>query len=196
MAWVVMSTSAVRAIRSGRCDTADLLTANARLRSQGQYDPHDAFTVRGRYHGSLERAERDVCARCPSDTGPSAPRASVRAVTATLRHPALLSAFRLVAHLEAVSWTGLLVGMFLERILTRYAETGDHLVFAFGSAHGGLVIVYVALAAAVGLGRGWRPRTFALALAAAIPPFATIAFDVWARRTGKYVLREQAMASD
>lgn len=112
-----------------------------------------------------------------------------------LQHRALLSTFRLVAHLEAVSWTGLLVGMFLERVLVRYAELGDRLVFAFGSAHGGLVIVYVVLAVAVGLGRGWRPATWALALAATVPPFATVAFDGWARRTGRYALPNEAASA-
>ena len=114
-----------------------------------------------------------------------------------LRRPAFLSAFRLVAHLEAVSWAGLLVGMFLERVLVRYAELGDRLVFAFGSVHGGLVIVYVGLVVGVGLTRGWRPLTWALALAATVPPFATLAFDAWARRNGRYVLvNEAAPASD
>lgn len=117
-------------------------------------------------------------------------------MNAILRHPGVLSAFRLVAHLEAVSWTGLLLGMLLERVLVRYAELGDELVFVFGSVHGGLVIVYVGLAIGVGLGRSWRTRTFALALAATVPPFATLAFDAWARRTGRYALADEATSAN
>lgn len=114
------------------------------------------------------------------------------AVNAVLRHAGVLSTFRLVAHLEAVSWAGLLAGMVLEHLVARYAELGDRLVFAFGSVHGGLVIVYVVLAIGVGLGRGWRRITWALALAATVPPFATVAFDVWARRTGRYAVPDRA----
>jgi len=64
-------------------------------------------------------------------------------VTTILRHPAFLSAFRFVAHLEAVSWTGLLAGMFLERVLVRYAELGDRLVFVIPAGE---------MAAAIGQG--------------------------------------------
>lgn len=110
---------------------------------------------------------------------------------ASLRRPAFLSAFRLVAHLEAVSWAGLLTGMLFEYGIPSLHDLGDRLVFLFGSVHGGLVIVYVALAAAVGLARRWSWSTLGVALAATIPPFATLAFDAWAVRTGRYDVRDR-----
>ena len=113
---------------------------------------------------------------------------------AAMRRPAFLSAFRLVAHLEAVSWAGLLLGMLFEYGIPAHHDLGDRLVFLFGSVHGGLVIVYVALAVAVGVGRRWSWTTLGVALAATIPPFATLAFDVWARRTGRY--HDRANRSD
>ena len=105
---------------------------------------------------------------------------------AVLDHPALLSGFRLVAHLEAVSWAGLLTGMALERIFTRYAELGDTLVFFFGSIHGGLVIAFLALGTLVGARRRWSVPTYLLGFVATLPPFATLVFDAWSARSGRY----------
>ncbi len=105
-----------------------------------------------------------------------------------LRAPALLRAFRFIAHLEAVSWAGLLTGMILERAVPRYHDLGDRLVAVFGSVHGGLVIAFLALGLLVAAARGWRWPMYALGFAATIPPFATLAFDAWAHRTGRYAL--------
>jgi RND superfamily putative drug exporter len=105
---------------------------------------------------------------------------------ALLDAPALLTGFRTIAHLEAVSWAGLLTGMALERGVPRYEALGDRLVFLFGSAHGGLVIAFLALGLGVGIARRWGPGTYALGFLATLPPFATLAFDAWAQRSGRY----------
>lgn len=95
-------------------------------------------------------------------------------------------AFRVVANLEALSWAGLLVGMLFKYIIAAQAELGHDLVAVFGAVHGGLVIVYALLAIVVALRLRWSLQTAALALAATIPPFATLVFDWWAGRAGLY----------
>ena len=108
-----------------------------------------------------------------------------------MREPAadLLPIFRVVAHLEAVSWTGLLLGMLLERVLTRYAALGDQLVAVFGSVHGALVLAFAGLGIALAVARRWPPSMYAWGFLAALLPFATIAFDRWAVRHGRYAVR-------
>lgn len=98
----------------------------------------------------------------------------------------LVTAFRTVAHIEAVSWAGLLFGMLLKYGIASQHGLGEDLVSWFGRIHGLLVLVYVVLAANIGGQLRWSWRDRALALVAAVPPFATVAFDVWARRRGLY----------
>ncbi|MFE6815059.1 DUF3817 domain-containing protein [Streptomyces sp. NPDC057677] len=54
------------------------------------------------------------------------------------------------------------------------------------TSHGAAFVVYVLLTVLVAIRLKWRlGRTTFLALAAAVPPFMTLAFEVWARRTGR-----------
>jgi integral membrane protein len=108
-----------------------------------------------------------------------------------MREPAadLLPIFRLVAHLEAVSWTGLLLGMLLERVLTQYAALGDQLVALFGSVHGLLVLAFAGLGVALAVARRWPPSMYAWGFLATLLPFATVVFDRWAVRHGRYAAR-------
>lgn len=106
----------------------------------------------------------------------------------------VIPAFRLVAILEAFSWAGLLLGMLLKHVLTAHVVLGTELVSIFGMVHGVLVMVYVALAVAVALRLRWSWRTLGLALVATVPPFATVAFDIWADRRGKYRVASAAEA--
>lgn len=134
-----------------------------------------------------------------SDGATKTVRGSIEGVMYALRNsPALrfaVPAFRLVAHLEAVSWIGLLTGMALEYGPFGREATGDVLVTLFGSVHGGLVIVFVALAALLTLRLRWRASTVAWAVAATVPPFATVAFDLWAARTGRYAPAREGLSS-
>lgn len=101
------------------------------------------------------------------------------------RHPFAVRAFRAVAVAEAFSWAGLLVGMYLKWV----AGTTERGVEVFGPVHGGLVLVYVALAVLVAVRLRWSLWTTFLALAATVPPFCTVAFDAWAHRSGRYARR-------
>jgi integral membrane protein len=85
------------------------------------------------------------------------------------------------AFVEALSWTGLLVGMFLKYV-TDTTEAG---VQFFGPIHGVAFLVYVALTLAAAARLRWGWRIAALALAASIPPLVTIAMERWLQRRGR-----------
>ena len=82
---------------------------------------------------------------------------------------ASIRAFRLAAIAEACSWLGLLIGMAFK--YSGISEAGVHL---FGPIHGALFMAYVLLAFPAAQALGWNRRQLLLALAAAIPPFATL----------------------
>jgi integral membrane protein len=89
--------------------------------------------------------------------------------------------FRLFALAEAVSWAGLLLGMFFKYVVVNN-EIG---VQVFGPIHGVIFVGYLLVTV---LARGplrWDLRTTILALVASIPPFGTVLFERWAARTGR-----------
>ena len=88
--------------------------------------------------------------------------------------------FRRLAVAEAVTWALLLAGMFLKYV-TRTTELG---VQVFGLVHGVAFIGYCVTTVFVAVGQRWRPGTTLLALAAAVPPFATVWFERRAARRG------------
>lgn len=90
--------------------------------------------------------------------------------------------FRVVALLEAVSWVGLLVGMYFKYLGSPRTEVG---VKVFGMAHGLVFIAFVVLAVLVGLAYKWRPGTWLLALLGSIVPLGSVIFLIWADRSGK-----------
>jgi hypothetical protein len=55
----------------------------------------------------------------------------------------------------------------------------------FGPIHGGIFLAYLALALWLSRPLRWGPGVTLLALACSVPPFATLAFEVWAARTGR-----------
>lgn len=92
------------------------------------------------------------------------------------------AAFRLAALAEAVSWTGLLVGMYLKHV----AGTTEAGVWLFGRLHGAMFVAYVLVALWVAGRERWPWRRTALALAASVPPLTTVVFERWlARRRGE-----------
>jgi len=98
-----------------------------------------------------------------------------------MRSTRLTTAFRAVAFTEALSWAGLLAGMYAKYV-TGSGELG---VKVFGPIHGAVFIVYVLLTFLVARAQRWSWATLLLGLAAAVPPFATAVFEVWAHRTGR-----------
>lgn len=90
--------------------------------------------------------------------------------------------FRLIALAEAVSWAGLLVGMYFKYLGAARTELG---VKVFGPIHGGIFIAFVVAAVLVGIAHKWRVGTWILALLASIVPLGSVIFVVWAERTAR-----------
>lgn len=89
--------------------------------------------------------------------------------------------FRLAATAEAITWLGLLAGMY-----TKYTGSGSEAgVRWFGPIHGVVVLGYVAVTVLVAGRLRWGPRTLITALLASVPPLGTLAFVRWAERTGR-----------
>ena len=96
----------------------------------------------------------------------------------TPRSAALL--FRAVAIAEGLSWIGLLAGMFVKYV----PQTSEMGVHVFGPIHGAVFVAYVVLALLAARVLGWSRGTTLLALAAAIPPLASVWFERRATRIG------------
>ena len=90
--------------------------------------------------------------------------------------------FRLVGLAEAVSWAGLLVGMYFKYLGAPRTEVG---VKVFGPIHGGIFVAFVVAALLVGIGCKWSAGTWVLALLASIAPLGSVIFIIWADRTGR-----------
>ena len=90
--------------------------------------------------------------------------------------------FRLIALAEAVSWAGLLVGMYFKYLGSPRTEVG---VKVFGPIHGGIFIAFVVAAILVGLAFKWGIGTWILALLASIVPLGSVIFVMWADRTAR-----------
>lgn len=86
--------------------------------------------------------------------------------------------FSVVALVEAFTWAGLLVGMFLKYV----TETTDQGVRLFGRLHGGVFVLYVVVALVAAVRLRWSWKVALVALAASVPPLMTLVFEVWARR--------------
>jgi integral membrane protein len=90
------------------------------------------------------------------------------------------AAFRTVALAEAISWIGLLAGMFVKYVL----QTSEIGVQLFGPIHGTVFVAYVAVALLASRALRWSRSTTLLALVSSVPPLATVWFERRASRTG------------
>jgi integral membrane protein len=100
------------------------------------------------------------------------------------------TAFRVVAVAEALSWIGLLAGMYV-KYGPGTTEAGVHV---FGPVHGAVFVAYVLVTLAAARVLRWPWRTTVLALAASVPPLVTVAFERWASRRGALPGRQPAAA--
>jgi integral membrane protein len=89
--------------------------------------------------------------------------------------------FRFVAIAEAISWAGLLVGMFFKYVVIEH-EIG---VQVFGPVHGAIFMAYVLVTLATWGALRWSTGTGVLAVLASVPPFGSWAFERWAARRGR-----------
>lgn len=91
--------------------------------------------------------------------------------------------FRTLAVAEAFTWAGLLVGMFV-KYGTEAESLGELGVRIFGMVHGVVFIAYCLVTVIVAIDQRWSLPRAVLGLAAAVPPFATLGFEVYADRRG------------
>ena len=95
--------------------------------------------------------------------------------------PTISRLFVVVAVVEAITWTGLLVGMFLKYV----TETTEAGVWLFGRLHGAAFVAYVVVTLVAAWRLRWSWLVTLVALAVSIPPLGTLVFEIWARRTGR-----------
>ena len=88
----------------------------------------------------------------------------------------------MIALAEAVSWVGLLIGMYFKYLGTPRTEIG---VKVFGMVHGLVFIAFVVAGLLVGMAVRWTLGTWLLALLASIVPLCSVIFLIWADRTGR-----------
>ncbi len=88
--------------------------------------------------------------------------------------------FVIVAIAEAVSWAALLTGMVFKYLVVRN-EIGVQIT---GPIHGFLFMAYLAVTVVQARLAGWRWWVTLVALVCAVPPFATLGFERWARSRG------------
>ncbi len=89
--------------------------------------------------------------------------------------------FRVVALVEAVSWVGLLIGMYFKYLGSPRTEIG---VKVFGPIHGFVFIAFVITAVFAGIAFNWAAGKWLLALLASIVPLGSVIFLIWVDRTG------------
>lgn len=92
----------------------------------------------------------------------------------------IASAFTIIARFEAFTWAGLLVGMYLKRVL----EVSDSGVWLFGRLHGFAFLAYFIMAIITGLRLRWPWWATLLAVLASIPPLVTFPLELWFRKLG------------
>ncbi|HEY8719222.1 DUF3817 domain-containing protein [Pengzhenrongella sp.] len=100
--------------------------------------------------------------------------------------------FAVLATIEAITWAGLLVGMFLKYV----TETTEAGVWLFGRLHGAAFVAYLIVTLVAARRLRWSSRVTLLALVASIPPLATLAFERWARRRGMLHAPSATVAAD
>ncbi len=93
----------------------------------------------------------------------------------------VVPAFRVVAVAEALSWIGLLAGMYVKHVL----GTSEAGVQVFGPIHGTVFLTYVVVTLVAWRRLRWPLPVAAVGLAASIPPFCTVLFEEWVRRRSR-----------
>lgn len=100
-------------------------------------------------------------------------------------------AFVICAIVEAITWVGLLIGMLFKYVVASN-EVG---VQIFGPIHGAAFMIYVVVTLVAAVTFKWRWWVTLIALAAAIPPLATIWAERWITRRGDLATPAPATAS-
>ena len=99
----------------------------------------------------------------------------------TIPKPSGIGKLFVAAYLiEGLTWTGLLIGMFLKYTL----EVTDLGVWLFGRLHGVAFMFYVVVTVLAALRLRWPWWATLIAVLAAVPPLVTIPLEIWFKRRG------------
>ena len=93
----------------------------------------------------------------------------------------IVFAFRIIAVVEALTWLGLLIGMYFKWI----AQTGEVGVKVFGPIHGAVFVAYLVVALLTSAGAALVRVDDRAGPGRSVPPFCTVWFETWAKRTGR-----------
>ena len=88
--------------------------------------------------------------------------------------------FRIVAVAEALTWTFLLLAMFLKYV----AQTTEALISPAGGIHGFVFLVFVVVTVFVWVNQRWSFTTGLLGLLSAVVPLTSVVFDQVMERRG------------
>ena len=141
--------------------------------------------------------DRDIDPASPtatqlSDPQPSGGQAPDAQAPAPRRLAPIGRLFAVVAVLEAFTWAGLLVGMFLKYV----TGTTDAGVWLFGRLHGGMFMIYIAVTIVTAISLRWRWWVTLTSLLAAVPPLVTVPLEIWLRRTERLTRRPRVLAAE
>ncbi len=103
----------------------------------------------------------------------------------------IVTAFKVVAFLEALTWVWLIIAMIIKRV-----QDKPDAIAVPGMTHGIVFMVLVVLTLAAAYARKWDLKTLALGLLATVLPFCSVVFEVWAQRSGKLDAPATAAAAD
>ena len=106
-----------------------------------------------------------------------------------LRH-GLVKTFRIAAIAEAITWAGLLIGMFFKYIVVKN-QVG---VQIFGPVHGFVMGFYILAVLLVKPELPWGRRELAIGLGASVPPLATYFFERWVVAQAREIDRVESSA--
>lgn len=93
--------------------------------------------------------------------------------------------FTVLAVAEAISWAGLLTGMYYKY----FTAAGEFGVQVFGPIHGVIFIAYLLATLSLARTLRWSRGTTVCALMCSVPPFTTVLFELWALRAGRLTAR-------
>lgn len=100
--------------------------------------------------------------------------------------------FTVVAFVEAFTWAGLLVGMFL-----KYGpQTTELGVRLFGPLHGAAFIAFVVLTVVAAIVHRWSWWVIVVSLASTVVPLSSIPLEIWLYRTGRLSPRPRTGRTD
>jgi len=92
----------------------------------------------------------------------------------------LAKAFVVIAVVEAVTWTALLIGMYFKYV----PESTEAGVQIAGPIHGTAFLAYLGVTWFTADALDWSGKVTAAALLAGIPPYGSVLFERWAARHG------------